>query len=327
MANAWEKLRNDPTCTQLPHYAINKSLPADSYFTSASLAKKCFDLLNSVVDTSGYTFIEPSAGMGSFYDLLPADRRIGIELYDRRPEFIQHDYLTWYPNDANKKYITIGNPPFGVRGAYALAFINRSFLFSDFVAFILPMSFISNGKATNMKRVQNGHLIFSKELNGEFFYSPDNKKNISINALFQIWKKGTGPSFFPAYDVSQYVDIYTISNGKKRECGLDKIGQYDFYVSSSFFGDKLSTVYKFEDVKYGSGYGVIIKNKKPEILSFIKNINWDAYAYVATNRCKHIRRYSIEKCLYEFGFGQIQASQNISIQKRHEKHMTVPALF
>ena len=98
----------------------------------------------------------------------------------------------------------------------------------------------------------------------------------------------------------------TISNGKNRECGLDKIGQYDFYVSSSFFGDTMSTVYRFEDIKYGSGYGVIIKDKKSEILSMMNNVNWNNYAYLATNQCKHVRKYSIEKCLYELGFGAIK---------------------
>lgn len=303
MSSAWDNLINNTFITELPHYAINKSLPADSYFTSKKTAEKCFDLLCKNIDISDYTFIEPSAGQGVFYDLMPPNLRIGIELHGRRNEFIKQDYLTWYPWDLDKKYIVLGNPPFGVRGAYALAFINRSLLFSDYVAFILPMSFSSNGKGSNMKRVQGGHLVFSQELEKEGFYSPDNDKEISVNALFQIWKKGEGTNLFSEYDVSSFVDIYTVSNAKKRECGLDKIGLYDFYVSSSYFGDKLDTVYTFDEVKYGSGYGIIIKNQKNKILSAIQNINWNDYAHLATNSCKHIRRYSVEKCLYDLGFG------------------------
>jgi len=303
MSSAWDNLTNNTFITELPHYAINKSLPADSYFTSRKTAEKCYDLLCQNVNISEYTFIEPSAGEGAFYDLMPPDQRIGIELHGRRNEFIKQDYLSWYPWNTDKKYIALGNPPFGVRGAYALAFINRSLLFCDYVAFILPMSFASNGKGSNMKRVQNGHLIFSQELEKEEFYSPDNNKEIAVNTLFQIWKKGTGDSLFSNYDVSSFVDIYTVSNAKKRECGLDKIGQYDFYVSSTYFGNKLDTVYTFDDVKYGSGYGVIIKNQKNQILSAIKNINWNNYAHLATNSCKHIRRYSLEKCLFDLGFG------------------------
>ena len=105
MGSAWDNLINSKTITQLPHYAISKSLPADSYFTSRKTAEKCFAFVKDTINVNDYTFIEPSAGEGSFYDLLPEDRRIGIELHSRRPEFIQQDYLTWYPpSNSDKKY-------------------------------------------------------------------------------------------------------------------------------------------------------------------------------------------------------------------------------
>jgi hypothetical protein len=279
-------------------------LPADSYFTSTETATKCVDIVHKNIDTEGFTFIEPSAGSGAFYDLLPEDNRLGIELHGRRKDFIKQDYLTWYPQDESKKYIVIGNPPFGVRGAYALAFVNRSLMFAEYVAFILPMSFHSNGKGSNMKRVANGHLVFSQVLEKEKFYSPDNNKEIKVNTLFQIWKRGKGQSIFPDYDLSEYVDIYTVCNSPDRLCGLGRIGTYDFYVSSTYFGDSLRTVYSFDDVKYGSGYGIIIKDRKEEILSKIKEVEWDSYSTMATNSCKHIRKYSIEKCLFDLGYGE-----------------------
>ena len=304
MSSAWDGLVNNKEKTELPHYAINKSLPADSYFTSPDTAQKCVDIVNRAIHTSDYTYIEPSAGEGVFYDLLPEPCRIGIELHDRkRSEFLQSDYLSWYPNDESP-YVVIGNPPFGIRGAIALAFINRSLLFAEYVAFILPMSFHSNGKGSNMKRVQNGHLIHSEVLYGESFFSPDNNKEIKVNTLFQVWKKGEGKGIFPDYDISEYADIYTVCSSPDRLCGLKKIGTYDFYVSSSFFGESLSTVYNFEDVKYGSGYGVILKKNKEEILKRLTNIKWNDYSSLATNSCKHIRKYSIEKCLFDLGYGK-----------------------
>ena len=314
MSSAWDGLLNNKNITQLPHYAINKSLPSDSYFTSKETAKKCFDCLNNIVETNGYTFVEPSAGSGVFYDLLPKDKRIGVELHNRRSDFIQKDYLTWFPKDENKKYIVVGNPPFGIRGAYALAFIKRSFLFADYVAFILPMSFHSNGKGSNMKRVKNGHLIYSEIFEKENYFSPDNNKEIKVNTLFQIWKKGDGESIFKDYDVTEYADIYTVCNSPDRMCGLKKIGVYDFYVSSSYFGNSLKTVYCFDEVKYGSGYGIILKNKKTKILSKVHNVEWNNYSSIATNSCKHIRKHSIEKCLFELGFGKIKNDEN-NLQK------------
>ena len=93
-------------------------------------------------------------------------------------------------------------------------------------------------------------------------------------------------------------------NAPDRLCGLDKIGTYDFYVSSSYFGNTLKTVYSFDDVKYGSGYGIILKKDKEKIMKKIEGIEWDKYATIATNSCKHIRKYSIETCLYDLGYGK-----------------------
>lgn len=304
MSSAWDGLINDKAKTELPHYAVSKKLPADSYFTSSDTAQRCMSIVKKVLPDEEYSYVEPAAGEGAFYDLFPSDRRIGIELHNRkREEFLQTDFLTWYPDQENK-YVVVGNPPFGVRGAIALAFVNRSLLFAEYVAFILPMSFHSNGKGSNMKRVQNGHLIHSEILEAESFFSPDTNKYIKINSLFQVWKKGVGKSLFPTIDVSDFAEIYTTCSAPDRLCGLDKIGVYDFYVSSTFFGNSLQTVYSFDDVKYGSGYGIIIKKCKNKIMKQIKNVEWNNYASLATNRCKHIRKHSIEKCLYDLGYGQ-----------------------
>ena len=308
MSSKWDGLVNNLNKTEIPKYAINKSLPSDSYFTSDKTAKRCFKIFNKVllkenIKIEDYIFIEPSAGDGVFYNLMSSNKRIGVELYYKNKEFIKADYLTWKPENLKDKYVVLGNPPFGVRGAYALAFVNRSLLWADYVGFILPMSFHSNGKGTNMKRVKNGHLIYSQILEQESFFSSDINKEITINSLFQVWKKGKGKSIFSNYDVSEYVDIFTVCASPDRLCGLDKIGIYDFYVSSSFFGDSLKIVYDFKDVKYKSGYGIIIKKSKDKILSKIKNIEWNEYGSLATNSVKHIRRHHIENCLFDLGFG------------------------
>ena len=294
MSSAWSGLVNDLNKTEIPHYALNKKLPADSYFTSKSTAEKCLSIFfqklkEEEVNIDDYIFIEPSTGDGCFFDLLPIDKRIGVDIIDRRDDVITADFLTWKPESLQSKYLTVGNPPFGVRGALALAFVNRSLLFSEYVGFILPMSFHSNGKGTNMKRVLNGHLIHSQILEGETFFSPDNNKEIKVNTLFQVWKRGAGRGIFVDYDVSEYVDIYT--------------------------GNTLSTVFKFEELNYGSGYGVIIKNNKTDIMSLIKDVEWNDYSSLATNSCKHIRMHLIEECLFNLGFGKIKQPKDFLINK------------
>ena len=35
----------------------------------------------------------------------------------------------------------------------------------------------------------------------------------------------------------------------------------------------------------------------------LDDIEWNNYASLATNSCKHIRRYHIQKCLFDLGYG------------------------
>ena len=109
---------------------------------------------------------------------------------------------------------------------------------------------------------------------------------------------------FKDYDVSEYVDICTVCSSPDRLCGLDKIGKYDLYISSTFYKNDISTVKTFSEVKYGSGYGVIIKKEKRKIKKILKNIDWTKYSSNATNHCKHIRMFSIRRCLGENGIGR-----------------------
>jgi len=309
MSSAWNNLKNDISITELPHYAINKSLPEDTFFTDKAIAKECFSQFVKVakknkINLKDYYFIEPSSGDGCFYDLLPKGRRKAIDILPRKTYVEKADFLKWYPKD-KKKYIVIGNPPFGVRGAYALAFINRAFLFADIVAFILPMSFYSNGKGSNMLRVENANLLHSEKLPSQSFYLPDTEGIVSINTVFQVWQKGKiKKQVFNEYDVSEYVDIFTVCSSPDRLCGLNKIKDTDCFIASTFYRNDIQIVKTFNEVRYGSGYGIIIKKDKIKIKSLLKNANWSKYSSDATNHCKHIRMSIIRKVLGEAGFGK-----------------------
>ena len=155
MTSAWDGLENSLRRTELPHYAINPNAPDDAFYTEHGIAERCVKRFVQVckeqnINLSEYTFIEPSADEGCFYDFLPGEK-IGLDIAPRAKHIRKADFLTWQPA-TDGKYIVIGNPPFGHRGALALAFIKRAFLFADVVACILPMSFFSNGKGSNMKR-------------------------------------------------------------------------------------------------------------------------------------------------------------------------------
>jgi len=146
------------------------------------------EVLNNLeIDTNNYIFIEPSAGHCNFYNLLPHDRRIGIDIDPKgntASELIKTNYLDYTPDSSNN-YIVIGNPPFGLRGNLALRFINHSHSFADVVAFILPPLFDSTGKGVPMKRVKGYKLAHSEKLPINSFEYPDGKA-VEVATLFQV---------------------------------------------------------------------------------------------------------------------------------------------
>ena len=120
-------------------YSKHTEKEKDQFFTNKETAKYCYDKCHEVLSSHGidlreYHYIEPSAGDGSFYTLMPEDRRVGVDIEPQCDGVIQADFLQWHPD--TEKNIIIGNPPFGLRGNLALKFINHARKFADFVCFI-----------------------------------------------------------------------------------------------------------------------------------------------------------------------------------------------
>ena len=68
----------------IPKWVNIKDVDLDHFCTRPDIAQKCWYnfckyLKKEKVNLSKYIFIEPSAGLGAFYNLLPEKRRIGID--------------------------------------------------------------------------------------------------------------------------------------------------------------------------------------------------------------------------------------------------------
>jgi hypothetical protein len=158
----------------------------EQYFTDPDLAARCVTFAASVLAFEDFElFVEPSAGGGSFLRLLPADRRIGIDLEPRDGEIARADFLQWEPPPVSGPILTIGNPPFGQRAALAMEFLARACTFSEAVAFILPRSF---NKYTFQDRVDpRFHLLGGFDCDGFHDLNGDTR---AIKAVFQVWSRG-----------------------------------------------------------------------------------------------------------------------------------------
>lgn len=297
--NIWRRNKNIPKWVDIENVGL------DQFFTKPEIAKYCYENLLSFILKDGgkeahFKFIEPSAGAGAFYDLLPKDRRIGIDILPFKPDIIKQDFLSWSIKPNGYNYVTIGNPPFGYRAWLALAFMNHAANFSDYVGMILPMSFQSDGKGSSKHRVKNLKLIHSEVLPKDSFIDPYGKQ-VKINALWQVWKKGIN-TIEKEKSCSEWIELFTVDNRKERLCGQKRIHEADFFLQRTFYKNPPILVKSFSEVKYVCGYGIIIKKDKEKIISLLQNANWKKYSNLAAHNCKHISMYHIQRVLTEAGY-------------------------
>ena len=273
-------------------YSKYTSSLKDQFFTPKDVAKKCWNtfIREVKINIQEYTFIEPSAGDGSFLHILPKGS-IGFDIEPRSTGIQKQDYLTWKPNNITNKYIVFGNPPFGLRGHLALNFINHSHSFADYVCFILPQLFESDGKGSPRKRVKGYNLIYSEGLSA-IFYSPENRE-VKVNGVFQIWSKNTSSSTYTInVNSEKNMKVYSLSDGGTISSTRNKnmIGKCDVYIPSTCFGKDNMKIYKcFEDLPGKKGYGIVFFTEKDKMIKKAESIDWSSVSFLSTNSAYNLR--------------------------------------
>jgi hypothetical protein len=275
------------------NYSKYSSVLKDQFFTPKNIANNCWITFQNEIkiNIDEYIFIEPSAGDGSFINILP-NNSIFLDIEPRSSKIEKQDYLTWKPEiNETKKYIVFGNPPFGLRGHLALNFINHSYEFADYVCFILPQLFESDGKGSPRKRVKGYNLIYSEGLSADF-YTPDNKE-IKINGVFQIWSKYTINSKYNIkLNSEENMKVYSLSDGGTIASTRNKkmIEKCDIYLPSTCFGKENMRIYKsFNNLPGKKGYGVVFFTKKAEMIKKAENIDWSSISFLSTNSAYNLR--------------------------------------
>jgi hypothetical protein len=279
-------------------YSNYSSKLKDQFYTPVKTAQLCFELFSERIKefndyVNEFTYIEPSAGDGNFLKVLP-DNTIAMDIEPKHPKVFEHDYLEWKPETPGR-YVVFGNPPFGLRGHLALKFINHSYEFAEYVCFILPQLFESDGKGVPRKRVNGFNLILSKKMETKF-YEPD-KNEIKINIIFQIWSKNHLSDEYKIKDYStESIKIYSVSDGGTVSSTRNKnmIGKCDIYIPSTCFGKENMKCYtKFEDLPGKKGYGIVFFNNKQAQMDKMKSIDWGEIAFLSTNSAYNLRSSQI----------------------------------
>ena len=284
----------------------------DQFFTTEKTANDCYNTMLSVlkqldINEREYYFIEPSAGCCNFYKILPENRRIGVDIEPKgelKNELIKINYLDFEPKDKTKKYIVIGNPPFGLRGNLALRFINHSVKFADVVAFILPPLFNSTGKGVPMKRVEGYKLAYSEKLPANSYQYPDGKP-VDVATIFQVWTKINCDKIKieQPKTCKQYLKVYSLSDGGTPSSTRNKkmLDKCDIYLPSTCF--KGMQIYNsFEKLPNRRGYGVVFYKEKETLKKLYTNTDWEKVAFVSTNGAINLRTDLIESVAINGGF-------------------------
>lgn len=303
--NRWIESKNVPTLYQFDlmkfiyddiDYSLFSSKDKDQFYTPVKTAQYCFDtfknLMNKLnISIDDYYYIEPSAGTGSFIKVLPDIKTIGLDIEPKYNNIIKQDYLLWTPNDIKKKYIVFGNPPFGLRGSLALRFINHSYEFADFVCFILPQLFESDGKGVPRKRVKGYNLIYSEKIITNF-YDPNNNE-IKVNVIFQIWSKIIdNKDYILTNTTNNNIKIYSLSDGGSPSSTRNKkmLNICDIYLPSTCFGKENMRLYSsFEELPGKKGYSIVFKKDKKTMIEKCKKIDWRSVSFQSTNSAYNLR--------------------------------------
>lgn len=236
-----------------------KSKELDQFYTKRSIAVECYAqfitfLKNNSIEQT--VFLEPSAGSGAFYSLLPSNR-LGIDLEPKIDGVICHDFLT-YPLDRSD-YLTIGNPPFGRNSSLAVKFFNKCAEHSNVIAFVLPKTF---KKASTLKKLnKNFHLSHEYDLPEFSFEFEDKAYNVS--SVFQIWVKSSTPRV-DTKSIVQHSD-FIFTTKENANFAIQRVGFAAGSIKDNFAHVALSSHYFIEASD-------IVKN-------IFKNIDWNSVKY------------------------------------------------
>ena len=154
----------------------------DAFFTKPHIAERFVAKVDEILDIKGFdNVIEPSAGAGDIYNLLPKHNRIGVDIFPMAEDIIKSDFFKYEIPDGSN--IFVGNPPFGRNSDLAIRFFNKCATNASAIAFIIPRNWVNN-------RIHN-------HLNKDFglYYSailPKNSftldgSNYDVGCVAQIW--------------------------------------------------------------------------------------------------------------------------------------------
>ena len=272
----------------------------DQFYTKKEIAVSCWKHFTDTLSTLNKTvndlfFVEPSAGTGSFYKLLPPDQRLGLDIapkckHIKAQNFFEVADFPFPPEDT----VIIGNPPFGKRGKLAMAFFNQAAYFADIVAFIVPLTF---RKFAVHKCLAPGMRFISKLILPREAFVLENGKPFSVNTEFQIWTRLPSDH----QDMRQYKPLpichqdFQIWQYNNTSTSLKVFhNQFDFAVPCQGWQD-YSRKETDEKRCERNKQWILLKAKNPTILKRLMNIDYERLACECATAVPGFRKADLVK--------------------------------
>ncbi len=145
---------------------INLTKSMDLYTTTKEAAEKCVQVMQDAMRDVGlspdaYMYVDPSAGRGSFLEVLPVDT-VAMDILPQHPSVKRQEFLTWVPTD-DKRYAVVGAPPLGVYSDVSVAFVNHALEFAEIVGMIVRAHIgerqIAKGEKARVIRLDEGAIV------------------------------------------------------------------------------------------------------------------------------------------------------------------------
>lgn len=263
----------------------------DAFFTKREVALECSKILSEVIPYFGSAvFLEPSAGDGSFVDGLKSlkvtqKKILSYDIFPKQKGIREANFLKNKINGEiksfgdNKNLIIVGNPPFGKRSKLAIEFLNKSSLFADVVAFVVPNQFTK--WSVQSKLNPSLKLIFDKKLEEESFVFKG--KPYKVRCHFQIWSKynfgfkDLRLKFRPEIDHPDF-DMFQYNNTKQARKYFNKSRyNWNFAVVRQGYYDYSKRVYKEEDLDPKIQW-IFFRAEDERVLERLKNIDFEKLA-------------------------------------------------
>lgn len=237
----------------------------DQYYTGPELACYFLTKVKELLPYDEYDMVlEPSAGTGSFYNLLDS-RRVGLDLDPKCAGVIKQNFYDYVAPIPHGNILTIGNPPFGKNASDAVKFFNHSATFSKAIAFVLPRTF---RKASVINRLDESfHLIFDETV-------PDNSfihdgKPYDVWCAMQIWiRKDITRAKIKIHKVSDAKDYWEIVDPKQADFCVQRVGGR---------AGQIRTGADFRTFSPMSHY--YIKSNNPNTLAIFQSLNFENLKY------------------------------------------------